>query len=226
MPGRLLWTPFRKGHSKTSESSYGPPPHRSETARLRRCTRFPDSHTQGRILCDPGPHFLWACEAGFATWGMGLGKDRSPHTVPPTLERIGRTLHDKYKQSWGFSRDGNRQVDMFVYFGYLGKPIWSHSINNTSKQNIGALSFPDKRATKEKRKGCNRNSQLLYTNQSVRGTLYFYKTITKYSKIHFSKFTAVMSQFINAKTSFVFLCTNHRLLVGSLLCVRLKNIIF
>lgn len=38
----------------------------------------------------------------------------------------------------------------------------------------------------------------------MRGTLYFYKTITKYSKIHFSKFTAVISQFINAKTSFFF----------------------
>ena len=37
------------------------------------------------------------------------------------------------------------------------------------------------------------------------------KTITKYSKIHFSKFTAVISQLINAKTSFVFLCTNYRL---------------
>lgn len=45
----------------------------------------------------------------------------------------------------------------------------------------------------------------------MRGTFYFYKTITKYSKIHFSKFTAVISQFINAKTSFVFLCTNDRL---------------
>lgn len=45
----------------------------------------------------------------------------------------------------------------------------------------------------------------------MRGTFYFYKTITKYSKIHFSKFTAVISQLVNAKTSFVFLCTNYGL---------------
>lgn len=40
----------------------------------------------------------------------------------------------------------------------------------------------------------------------MHGTFYFYKTIktiTKYSKIHFSKFTAVISQFINAKHPFL-----------------------
>lgn len=60
----------------------------------------------------------------------------------------------------------------------------------------------------------------------MRGTLYFYKIITKYSKIHFSKFTAVISQFINAKTSFFSVQTTGSILVGLPLCALLKNIIF
>lgn len=106
--------------------------------------------------------------------------------------------------------EGCRQWICSVDFGFLSQRVWIHSRSITITQNTGAPDFPENEAKKENKKGRNRNSQEISTNHWVRGTLYFYKTITKYSKIHFSKFTAVISQFINAKTSF-FLCTNYRL---------------
>lgn len=89
-----------------------------------------------------------------------------------------------------------------------------HSISGSSGRGAGGCRqhrvSPTERPSKDRQRAVTGVLALSCTNQSVHGTFYFYKTITKYSKIQFSKLTAVISQFINAKTSFVYLCTNYR----------------
>lgn len=66
---------------------------------------------------------------------------------------------------------------------------------------VGIL-FP-KPISKKGKKGDAPGTLSYYTlTRLCTAHFYFYKTITKYSKIHFSKFTAVISQFINAKHPF------------------------